>query len=777
MNQSNRYFFTKPFYISVLAIVSYSIICNQIPLLNYLGFEFSAATALTLGFITGAVTLSVLNKNVFTEKNGFWSLINKSSRIIAFLTALPFLISLSNAFFVKNCSITDGTIYYILLVIPSVIFSMAIAIFIGTVFKKCKLLLFSLIYILILSQIAIVTIFKPQIYAFNLIIGFFPGISYDESIDVIKRLLVHRLATIATSVCILTITALIYRRVEGKKHSPSESHKSFPILEIALLALFAPNVIVIFIYSDRLGLSSSEEFIKKKLVGHYQTTHFDIYYSSGSLKVDQIEKIALLHEFYYDELFRKLNLNEPQHIKSFIYASAEQKGKLIGAKYTNIAKPWLKQIHINLADLENVLEHEMTHVLAGEFGWSPFRIAKNSGLIEGLATAITGISVNETVHRAASLILTVFPDYPVEKLFTISGFMSENSRISYALSGSFCKYLIDTFGISKFKNVYSGKTFPDTYGFNLKELINMWEKNVKAIKLNSNDTLKAKFLFMRPSIFHKECVRYISKLNEKTDELLANHEYQKALENSELSLSMTKTFIAIYYKSEALIKMQRFEEAKNFLKAELEIHNELPEYLPGLLRLGDSYLMLNSLKQAKECYEELLNLHLSPFYDEACLLRLNMLQIWNGQNEFKHYLIYSSIDSVLAYRLKLMGNDIAYFILGKDFYEKGKFLDAIEFLNSTHFQNENKISFYAQYYLAGSYFKLGYYDKSESIFTRLIPDAPNEYFSKALKDWSDKCKYIKSRMQIKSEENFSSYPSGKFQLRNFNKIHISEFNN
>jgi len=60
-----------------------------------------------------------------------------------------------------------------------------------------------------------------------------------------------------------------------------------------------------------------------------------------------------------------------------------RKGGFIGAVNTEIAKPWLRQMHINLSGFESSLKHEMVHVLATEFGWSPLKIAPNSGLVEG----------------------------------------------------------------------------------------------------------------------------------------------------------------------------------------------------------------------------------------------------------------------------------------------------------------------------------------------------------------------------------------------------------
>ena len=186
----------------------------------------------------------------------------------------------------------------------------------------------------------------------------------------------------------------------------------------------------------------------------YKTAHFDIVYSAGSVKRERIEQMGRLHEFYFDELTRELKIQSPGHIAIFIYASPEQKEKFIGAARTNIAKPWLRQLHMNLSDAEAVLRHELVHVLASEFGWSPLKIAPNSGLIEGLAEAMERTAYEEPLNRAAALTYAAGLRPDIESLFTMTGFATVNSGVAYTIAGAFCRSLIDTFGIERFKEVY-----------------------------------------------------------------------------------------------------------------------------------------------------------------------------------------------------------------------------------------------------------------------------------------------------------------------------------
>jgi hypothetical protein len=226
-----------------------------------------------------------------------------------------------------------------------------------------------------------------------------------------------------------------------------------------LTALLLPMVVVVYVRSDTIGLSSSEEFIREKLGGSISTAHVDVYYPLGAVKKETAQRLATLHEFYYQKLCRTLSVPSNERIVSFLYASAEQKERFTGAASTDYTKPWLRQMHINIDDADAVLEHEMTHVLAGEFGWSPLRIGHTPGLTEGLAVAITGTEMDEPLHHAAALAFVAEPKVDPASLFTMTGFARQHPNVTYTLAGSFCRYLLDTYGLTSFRTLYQTGDF------------------------------------------------------------------------------------------------------------------------------------------------------------------------------------------------------------------------------------------------------------------------------------------------------------------------------
>src|SRR5207237_6895205 len=74
----------------------------------------------------------------------------------------------------------------------------------------------------------------------------------------------------------------------------------------------------------------------------------------------------------------------------FLYRSAEEKRRLIGAAETSFTKPWLRQIHTNDAPVPHpILRHELAHAAFAEIAPGPFGVPggllPQMALVEGAA--------------------------------------------------------------------------------------------------------------------------------------------------------------------------------------------------------------------------------------------------------------------------------------------------------------------------------------------------------------------------------------------------------
>src|SRR5690606_13490283 len=92
---------------------------------------------------------------------------------------------------------------------------------------------------------------------------------------------------------------------------------------------------------------------------------------------------------------RALGVSQRERVTAFFFRNAAEKRALMGASNTYIAKPWRNEVYLQVGEWPHpVLFHEIVHVVVGNVGRGPFRIAGTLGgllpspaIIEGVAVA------------------------------------------------------------------------------------------------------------------------------------------------------------------------------------------------------------------------------------------------------------------------------------------------------------------------------------------------------------------------------------------------------
>lgn len=627
---------------ALLVLLAASLILTQIPLFNYLGYEFSASIAIVWSLLAGLLTISLWNRSGQDQSVEMRSFLTRSVVLGLAPLLLPVVVISLNAFFVKNCSFLGGAILFLLVVLPGVLLAQAFALLVCVRIQRWKKTVYVIGWLVALGHILAVTFTGPQIFAFTPILGYFPGLTYDETLEVADRLFLYRLGTLA-SVCLLVLAA---EYLHHRRHPEAGQH-AVPAggLRRAMALVLSIAVVLMFFLSNDLGLSSSESHIEKTLGGSVETEHFIITYPDSVLMGERLAQLVELHEFLYFRITRELRTRPTRKIRTFLYESADQKGRLIGAAGTNIAKPWLWQLHINLADVDASLKHELVHVFAADFGFPLIRVGINSGLIEGLAVAVERVEYEEPIHRLAALAVQqgLAPD--IESLFSLTGFMRAPAGASYVVAGSFCRYLIDRYGMRRFKLLYRTGEFAILYGKPLPSLIEEWKRFLATFRFNDGDRAKAEYMFKRRSIFGKECARVIANLNKDTRWLLSQRRYEETLLAAERSLGQSVSVEASVQKATALVRLGRSNEAIAFAESRLADSTTASSFLTLRVLLGDALWASDSLERALKVHAGLLRSHLSLAWDEVLSLRLEILLRPDLARALKPYYLSLNDDS------------------------------------------------------------------------------------------------------------------------------------
>ncbi|HTY36319.1 MAG TPA: hypothetical protein VMH23_04360 [Bacteroidota bacterium] len=700
---------------AIVLLAALSLLLTQIPLFNYLGYEFSVVIALFWSLCASLLTVSLWHKSIGDPLPDLRAFLRRSYSVLLFPLMIPAIVIGVNAFVVRNCSLLQGAALFLLIVVPAILIVHAFSFLVVVSFNRWQKTLVVVGWLLMIAQIPYVTLGRPQIFAFNPIVGFFAGFTYDESLVVFNRLVMYRVGTLAFAAFLLLEAVLKYQRRSMQSNGPPDSRrKTLRAASVGLLAIAA----VIWLFSDRLGLSSSERSIERTLGGRIETDHFVISYPDSLVKGIRLEQLAQLHEFYFDELVRILHVRPEKKIHSFLYATPEQKGRLVGASGTDFAKPWLSQLHINLNDVDATLKHEMVHVLAAEFGLPLLGIGLNSGLIEGLAVGIGRMEYEEPINRLAGMAYAAGRTPEVADLFSLSGFMKAPAGVSYTLAGSFCRFLIDRYGLRRFKLLYRTGEYEIIYGEPLPSLLRDWRRSISVFRFNEAEIQKAEYLFSRRSIFGKVCARVIANLNGETRSLLAAKKYDIALQSAERSLALTSNTDAIYQKTTSLLRLGRFQEAVSFARLNLADSLAGPSLLTLKLSLGDALWGIDSLESAMAAYADLLRAHLSASWDEALALRIEIMLRPELARELESYYLSPAEDSVRARSIEqaLAHNPhdpVLTTLLARERIAAERYEDGLRLLDSLKPWSSSILEFSRQRRMGQLSFTIGKYEKAK----------------------------------------------------------------
>jgi tetratricopeptide (TPR) repeat protein len=619
---------TKSLLIAASIVLLLSILILQLPLLNYLGFEFSVAVALFMPWVVAGLVFKASRIPQQESIRDYRRTIRIVLARCLILLTIPFAVASLNAFLVRNCTLGEGALFYLLIPVVTAVWSVGFAVLCTMAFRRRGLSVYIIgCLLVVLAYPLTLGYFSPQIYSYNFIYGFFPGISYDETLTVTTSLLLFRLVTVLLALLFFLLAEFLVRQgVRGGGNPLLAALKSLLVrpdgLKTSILLLSA-LMLSVWLFRAPLGFETSAGYIRTTLGSTYATEHFRIYYSSKSFSPDEIRYVGAMHEFRYAQVESALAVKFPRTISSYIYPDNDTKLLLIGTSTTNIAKPWRSEIHLSLDAWEGTLRHELVHVLAGEFGMPVIRAHYHIGIVEGLATAIDGGFGNRTANEYAGAVVKKFRLIANPgKLIQPLGFAMNASSVSYVLMGSFCRYLIDRYGIVRFKELYGGKSPQVVYGKAYDTLIEEWENVLDRVNVPDAWRSHVMFFFNRPSIFAKECARAIANMNEAAYRTLSRN-------NSVAAMRMFSEALAVSWNSDsyaglvrASYNAARYDTVVRLVDTQLGDSLRRFRIVNLFLLYGDALWYRDDVLSARKAYEQVLALDLSDRFNESAALRL-----------------------------------------------------------------------------------------------------------------------------------------------------------
>ncbi|MGE3458881.1 MAG: tetratricopeptide repeat protein, partial [Kofleriaceae bacterium] len=508
---------------------------GQLPLAGVLGLElaliaavFSAVMGLDVGSaIARAVQRSPASVAQSEPPGATMTATALAAAVVTFAIALvPALICAIRGLWVPTCDWWFGVTSYLAMPLVTAAFAGALGAGLGTIAGPRRFVgaILAQLPIGIVIATALWRFYaEPPVFSYNAILGFTPGNLYDENVQLTRALWWSRLETLAWVVAVLALlaTRLDVPTFRITRAPRPRGHRRGAAMTATVAALVA---VVLRSNSGALGYAIDREDIEDALGGRIETAHFIIHYANTAVIEPEIALIAADHEFRYSQVVAQLGVEPSRKLRSFYFASRQQKATWFGARDAEMAKPWLHEIYLDHQEFPHrSLRHEIAHAVASEFGDPWFGVAikdgvfANPGLIEGLAVAIDwpGDYDRITPHQAVRALQLMGKQPSVTTLFTLQ-FFSVSATTGYTTAGSFIRFLLDRYGAVPLRAVYgNGGDFAGAYGKSLSELEAEWRQMISAISLPDAVVEATRERFRQRSVFGRPCPHAIAKRRER----------------------------------------------------------------------------------------------------------------------------------------------------------------------------------------------------------------------------------------------------------------------
>ncbi|MBL8682833.1 MAG: tetratricopeptide repeat protein [Myxococcales bacterium] len=382
---------------------------------------------------------------------------------------------------------------------------------------------------------------SPGVFAFDPFFGFWPGVLYDENIRLDDTILTYRVGTLGWIIA-LASALVAFWNVESRKltRTVQSGPAAVSMLGGALLGLS------IYFAGPSLGHRLDADDIAKALGGRIDGRRCSLVYSRNI----GAHEARLHHRDCEDrvvQLERFFGVRMDGVITAFIFDSAGQKQRMMGAANTFIAKPWRGEVYLQHDAFPHpVLKHELAHVLARRFAEWPFYVTSKwgmpmPGLVEGaaVAAAFEGES-DASPHEWTRAMLDAGLLPPLDEIMG-SGFYGQASSTSYTAAGSFSRWLIDREGIAKFRDVYRDADFQRVYGVSLGALSDRWKAFLRSVEVPERIRVRARTRFRRASLFARACPHETAEAVDQSEVWLMAGDVSRARTSLERAVSNDPT--------------------------------------------------------------------------------------------------------------------------------------------------------------------------------------------------------------------------------------------
>lgn len=451
---------------------------------------------------------------------------------------------------------------------------------------------------------------SPMVYAYDPFVGFFSGSFYDTIID-FSGLYTYRAGTLATLLASVIVALHLARKDDGKLVFANLGRPGLIILGAAATLVS----IGLNLQGYRFNHWHTATTIQEQLAKPVTNGRCDVYAARGIPKLD-VERFARECHTHIVEQEAFFDTHGPDRITAYLFADSAQKGALMGAADTYIAKPWRKEVYLQQNGFPHpVLGHEIAHVMAGAFGEGPFAIAgkigglwPSPGLVEGIAVAASphegALSPRDWARAMKDL--NLLPS--LQRLFAF-GFYGENSTVAYTASGAFVTFVQARYGAAVLRAWYGGASLPEVTKTSWRDLELAFHEDLMLVQLPDAAMAQARARFERPGLFARRCPHVVDGCRKRAEELRARGDDEGAMETFSQWIRLDPgDASARVAEAKTLWRLGQVEKAREALEAISQLDGFPRNVRDGALEeLGDIALERGDTERALGHYREVMS--------------------------------------------------------------------------------------------------------------------------------------------------------------------------
>ena len=502
-----------------------SIAACFLPLADHLGYELSELIALYAGLFGAAPGIAAAR----IERRSPGRALGRAMRFAVLALLIPLALILLNGLRRPVCDPGGGLVLFAALALPSALLSAAAGVACGFLAPRRAAWLYAAVFVSSLAVALSPILRGPQVFAFHHLGGMYPGPIYDEAISATPALWIFRGATLLY-VGLACGVALLAGGVRGAG--------------LALSIAFGGAAAALSLQAERFHWQASVKGLDAELGGILVTEHLVLHFPREKKEVER-HLLAIDAESSWRGVRAFAGLEAEKStasalatsgpgpsgpassapaqreapapkIEVWLYRSADEKRRLIGAAETSFTKPWLHQVHTNDAPAPHpILRHELAHAIGAEVAHGPFGVPGQLGglvpamaFIEGYAVAADWPPGEFTLHEETRALRELKLMPPPEALFKTGAFYAESGARAYTTAGSFVRFLWETRGAAFVRDVYAGQA---PLG-DLAQLSAEHARFLDALPLPARAVALAQQRFSAPAIVRKPCAHEVAGL-------------------------------------------------------------------------------------------------------------------------------------------------------------------------------------------------------------------------------------------------------------------------